>query len=274
VSNSGAPLANGAFFGRVATPREIGGVSLAETSYGADFVVPTHTHDSPMLCLSLAGSFTERVERHSARLGPRAVFFQPAGIPHAERFHAPANRLFNIQFGQVWLDRLRPWDLRLPDAPSAVSSGRLTLLAAQLHAEYHTGGAAERLAVDGLLLSMLAELSRAQLGRERGRPAYIGLVLDAIHDRMRESIGLEQLAALANVHPSHLAEVFRDHLGCSPGEYARRARIDRARAALLETNLPIARIAADCGFADQSHLTRLFRTYMGTTPAAYRRAAR
>ena len=266
-------LGNGTFFGRVAAPRTIGGVVLAETSYDAGFVVPVHAHDHPMFCLALTGSFTEEVERTSTRVGPRGTFFQPAGLAHAESFHAPASRLFNIQLGTAWLERLDPYDVRLPDAPATVTSGRLSVLAAQLHAEYRMGGAAERLSVDGLLLSMLAELTRAVTRRERTRPAFLDVVHRAIHDQLPASPGLAELAGMVHVHPAHLAATFRAHMGCTIGEYVRRARIERARAALTGTELSIARIAAECGFADQSHLTRTFRAYVGTTPAAYRRAA-
>ena len=266
-------LGNGTFFGRVATPRTIGGVTLAETAYGAGFVVPVHAHDHPMFCLALTGSFTEEVERTSTRVGPRGVFFQPAGLTHAENFHAPASRLFNIQLGAPWLDRLATYDVRIPAAPTTVRSGRLSVLAAQLHAEYRMGRAAERLSVDGLLLSMFAELTRAVTRRERARPAFLDVVHRAIHDRLPASPGLSDLADLVQVHPAHLAATFRAHIGCTIGEYTRRARVERARAALTGTDLSIARIAMECGFADQSHLTRIFRAYVGTTPAAYRRAA-
>ncbi|MGH7447576.1 MAG: helix-turn-helix domain-containing protein [Longimicrobiales bacterium] len=267
------PLVNGTFFGRVAAPRSIGGVTLAETSYGAGFVVPVHTHDNPMFCLALAGSFTEEVERTSRRFGPRGVFFQPAGLAHAESFHSPASRLFNIQLGDQWLERLGAYDVRLPAGPAAVPSGRLSLLAAQLHAEYRMGATAERLSVDGLLLSMLAELTRAVTRRERTRPLFLDIVQQAIHESLPASPGLTELAGMVQIHPAHLAATFRAHMGCTIGEYTRRARIERARAALTGTDLPIARIAAACGFADQSHLTRVFRAYVGTTPAAYRRNA-
>lgn len=266
-------LINGTFYGRVAAPRLIGDVSLAETSYAAGFAVPVHAHDNPMFCLALAGSFTEEVERTSTRVGPRGIFFQPAGLPHAETFHATASRLFNIQLGTAWLDRLAVYDVRVPEAPATMTRGRLSLLAAQLHAEYRMGRAAERLSIDGLLLSMFAELTRAVTRHERARPAFLDVVHRAIHDRLPASPGLSDLADLVQVHPAHLAATFRAHMGCTIGEYSRRARVERARAALTGTDLPIARIAVACGFADQSHLTRVFRAYVGTTPAAYRRAA-
>ena len=39
---------------------------------------------------------------------------------------------------------------------------------------------------------------------------------------------------------------------------------------LIDREVPLARVAATCGFADQAHMTREFRTLAGTTPSARR----
>ena len=43
-------------------------------------------------------------------------------------------------------------------------------------------------------------------------------------------------------------------------------RVARARRLLETTDLPIARVAIDAGFADQAHLTRMLRRHLGVTP--------
>jgi AraC family transcriptional regulator len=48
-------------------------------------------------------------------------------------------------------------------------------------------------------------------------------------------------------------------------------RIIRARA-LIAAGMPLAQIAAACGFDSQSHLTRGFRAATGATPGQYRAA--
>jgi integrase len=48
-------------------------------------------------------------------------------------------------------------------------------------------------------------------------------------------------------------------------------RIQQAKALLSQDQLPIAEIAAACGFADQSHLTRVFTNTIGIPPGAWRR---
>jgi len=45
---------------------------------------------------------------------------------------------------------------------------------------------------------------------------------------------------------------------------------DLARKLLTQSNLPISRIAEECGFSSQSHLTASFRSAHSVTPALYR----
>ncbi|NKX15882.1 helix-turn-helix transcriptional regulator [Ochrobactrum pseudogrignonense] len=44
-------------------------------------------------------------------------------------------------------------------------------------------------------------------------------------------------------------------------QYIIRRRVDKARDLLMETQMPIAEIAHECGFADQVHLTRFWENY-------------
>ena len=89
--------------------------------------------------------------------------------------------------------------------------------------------------------------------------------------RFSETLTLEEIAAVAGVHPVHLASVFRRHYGCTVGDAVRRLRIDYACRQLARSEVSLAEIALDAGFASQSHFTRTFRRLTGTTPAQYRK---
>jgi AraC family transcriptional regulator len=99
-----------------------------------------------------------------------------------------------------------------------------------------------------------------------------------VRERLDSRIGtrpsLAELAALARVHPVHLARSFRQHYGVSIGEYVRRLRLEWAAAQLAATQTPIALLAAQAGFADQSHFTRAFKRHTGLTPGRYRGVVR
>ena len=90
----------------------------------------------------------------------------------------------------------------------------------------------------------------------------------------KRPIDLAEVAAACGVHPVHLARVFRQFYGVSPGEYLRGLRLDWAAAQLALASAgathTLASLALQAGFSDQSHFTRAFKRHTGCTPAQYR----
>jgi AraC family transcriptional regulator len=104
-------------------------------------------------------------------------------------------------------------------------------------------------------------------------PGWTRLAYAAVMDEAADAeLSVALIAALAGVHPTHLARVFRQAFGCSPGELMRWRRVERAADLLARSRLTAAEIAAAVGFVDQSHMTRAFRSLYGLTPGAWRRA--
>jgi AraC family transcriptional regulator len=126
------------------------------------------------------------------------------------------------------------------------------------------------LEAQALALEMLAAAGRLGQHRSSGVPTWLHRVDVLLHDRFREPLYLEDLAAEAGVHPAHLARVFRRHRGMSPGQYLRRLRLEWAAERLVATAEPVSRIALQAGYADQAHFTRAFSRHWGTPPGRYR----
>ncbi|MNL82542.1 Transcriptional activator NphR [compost metagenome] len=57
-----------------------------------------------------------------------------------------------------------------------------------------------------------------------------------------------------------------------PHQWQMKARIDRVKQQLAETDLPLTSVAAETGFADAAHFSRVFRQQVGVSPSAWRRA--
>jgi AraC family transcriptional regulator len=268
-------LENGSFYGGVRSERGVAGLTLAVTGYEPRFVVPPHDHAHPFFCLSLRGSFAERFERRTWMARPATVFYHPAGAEHGEEFGEDGGRIFNIQLGAGWLSRLQDFDLEPPEHQVRSTDGRLTRIAVSMLEEYRADDPASELALDGLALALLAQVARGGGGEEeeiRGtRPAWLPRVEALLHDRAEGPSDIASIAAEVDIHPVHLARVFRRHHGCSPGEYLRRVRVRRACALLAENRQSLAGIAYATGYSDQSHFTRHFKRAMGVTPGAYRR---
>jgi AraC family transcriptional regulator len=104
--------------------------------------------------------------------------------------------------------------------------------------------------------------------------ATLSEAIDYMMTNIDQAINLSAIAQATNRSPSHVARMFRAELGMPPHRYLINLRVEKARRLLEKTNMSIAEIAYDCGFAHQEHLTRLFRRHCNTTPAAYRRSTR
>ncbi len=60
------------------------------------------------------------------------------------------------------------------------------------------------------------------------------------------------------------------NLGVTPARAVERVRVEAARQALGETNLPLKRIARDCGFGSEETMRRSFLRVLAVPPHAYR----
>lgn len=67
---------------------------------------------------------------------------------------------------------------------------------------------------------------------------------------------------------------FRAETGMSPAQWIVRQRVDRARALLETTDLPIERDAYESGFGSATLLRQHLRAIIGVSPQAYRRTFR
>lgn len=97
-------------------------------------------------------------------------------------------------------------------------------------------------------------------------------------DRMdaasHEAWPVERLARVSGVSEAHFARAFRDAFGAPPHRYLLSRRIERAKALLRETRLPVTEIAFQTGWNSLGTFGRTFRDVVGQSPLAVRAAAR
>jgi AraC family transcriptional regulator len=134
---------------------------------------------------------------------------------------------------------------------------------------------------DQLALMIAAQLARRHSVRRRdtepaGRQAGLGdrqfaAVRELLAARISEPLSLEDLASATGLSVSQFARQFKARTGSPPHRYLVRLRVEQATRLLRAGAMPIAQVAAACGFSHQEHLTRVLRSHLGTTPAALRR---
>lgn len=111
---------------------------------------------------------------------------------------------------------------------------------------------------------------RANAEQSEGNP-LVTQAIEFMIENIDRSITLEDIGKAVGRSAGQLGRLFKNQLGRSPYGYLLTLRIERARALLATSSMPIAELALECGFANQEHLTRHFRQFCDTTPAAYRR---
>ncbi len=250
--------------GRTVRTREVGGFVLVESAYAPQAVLPRHFHERASFSTPLRGSFLESVGTRTIDCSAGEVLVRPAGEVHSNRYGGNGARCLLVEVQPERLASLRGFT-SLFDAPSTLPR-EIAVLARRVHAELAASDDAAPIAIEALMLEIIAGATR----QSSGKPNWLERARAFVHTHASTKLTLGSIAEAAGVHPATLARGFRAHLRCSPAEYVRRLRLDAAMRALATTDAPIADIALDAGFYDQSHFTGAFRRHSGMTPARYR----
>lgn len=257
------------------TLRRVGieGMTLTEGTHPAGSTLPWHDHGGPTLCFVLEGAFAEYMHGSVIDCRPSTFKITPAGERHWNRFHLGDVHGLLIEIDTGHRTGIEPFERVLSRAHHS-EGGVESLLARRLYAEFRAEDEAATLAMEGLLLELLASVSRSHDPSAAEAPPWARRALSLLHDAPAQRHSLAAIAAEVGVHPATLARGFRRAYGCTPGQMQRRLRLEFAADQLSTTDHPLAAIAQQAGFYDQSHFTNAFRRHLGTSPLQYRQAMR
>lgn len=125
-------------------------------------------------------------------------------------------------------------------------------------------------------VSELLALCAAGFGRVREEAAptphadAVKKVKDYVASNYMKKFTLDDVARNAYLSRSHLSNVFKAETGRTLSAYINEARIEKSKALLGETSLPLLDIALRCGFEDQSYFSKVFKAMVGVAPKEYR----
>ena len=250
--------------------------------------LPEHAHGEHLLLLSLSGCRGEMRtagglrasaqgrggvclipsgEPFSSRVGGDTecvgIYLDPALVERAARDADPPGRFEVVArsnprdhlVSRVGLALLAEMDSEAPGARLYAES-LANVLAVHVLRNYTAEGAEPRAFKGGLS------------GRRLRR------VLSYIAENHGHELTLEDLAGEAAMSTFHFAREFKRATGTTPHQHLIRFRVERAKALLAGSQLPLAEVGLRTGFSHQSHFTRLFRRLTGTTPQSYRMRSR
>lgn len=160
-----------------------------------------------------------------------------------------------LRFGAATTARLRPQILHLGQMDAI---GQVMTLQSLLVA---LAGAPDRTPL------ATGEVTVSDLPRDRAR---LQKVLDHLHAHYDQPLRLQPICELVHLTESQLQRVFKRSARMSISAYVLQLRLGRACQMLVQSDLPVGRIATDCGFSDAANFARRFKTVRGVTPSGYR----
>lgn len=105
-------------------------------------------------------------------------------------------------------------------------------------------------------------------------PKTVSSIKEYLYEHYTEEVSLNQIVREFYLTPSYLCEIFKKFTGCTITGYLLKIRMEKASELLLETDLPLADIAAQVSYSDYNYFCRLFKRYYNLPPVAYRREKR
>ncbi|REG45598.1 transcriptional regulator GlxA family with amidase domain [Paraburkholderia sp. BL6669N2] len=83
-------------------------------------------------------------------------------------------------------------------------------------------------------------------------------------------ISIEEAAQIVGMSDRNFLRRFKIEMGVTPSEYLLYVRLDMSCRLLVETDLPVDKVARHCGIGSGGRLAKLFRKHLTTTPTEYR----
>ena len=203
---------------------------------------------------------------------------------------SPQARIISLRFDLCWLDgtelfrRQRTRILRHKDYPELEHSARELIRRLDPWRATHSLlvgrnqiPISENFAIDAAFNQWLSSYTFSMI-REGAQILYteqyddrVLTALRAIEDHpMTESFSVSQLAAHCALSVNQLGRLLKNETGMSPFDCFERRRLNLARHALEDTEMPIKEIGYNLGFKSPSHFSNWFIRHERKSPRSYR----
>ena len=93
-----------------------------------------------------------------------------------------------------------------------------------------------------------------------------------ISERLAEPHTIQSLAKIAYLSPTQFKKLFKENIGVSVLKYITEQRMEKAKALLTHTDLPVQWVAERVGYSDLSAFSRRFSAHYGMSPREFARS--
>ncbi|MBA3937799.1 MAG: helix-turn-helix transcriptional regulator [Planctomycetes bacterium] len=227
--------------------------------------VVMHDHAGIELVLVLRGHCRIHVGGQVLSAGAGELFVLPARVPHDQQNHGEVETLY-VEFTAP----PRHFSEHPRVLPVPLGSWAATWIKQLVALDREPVPPPVR---SGLALALIAHLNHLEERNEihRALPQGVAAAVRLMEEDLRAGLIVDDLTRASGLSASHLAALFRRHLGCAPMAWLQQQRLELACRLLRNGSLSVAEVAAACGYPDANYFARLFRQRHGSAPGAWRR---
>lgn len=102
------------------------------------------------------------------------------------------------------------------------------------------------------------------------RNSRLAKIMNQLQAEMNKIDSVAEMARVANISERSLHRKFKTELGLSPSEWLSKDRMRRAMQFLLHSDLPIEKVADQCGFSSTDVFRKKFKSFTGMNPSTFR----
>ena len=236
---------------------------VTRAQYSPEWDSEPHIHACAELFFVLGGAGSLQLQQDTVPLTEGDLITVNPGVPHTER----SQEQDPLQYVVLGVD-----GLELHTGPGGYillhgfAQQRQPAACLELLGQEAASGRTDRAAVCQSLLRILLILMTRQhqsvlfpVPAEQKSSRECALVRRYIDNHFKESLTLEQLAAVAHLNKFYLSHAFQKEYGVSPIRYLTRRRIQESRFLLAETDHSLSHIAQVLGFSSLSYFSQCFR---------------
>ncbi|MDN5362852.1 MAG: two-component system, response regulator YesN [Moorella sp. (in: firmicutes)] len=122
-----------------------------------------------------------------------------------------------------------------------------------------------------ILERLMALVGQVAETREQRNSSLIDRAGKYIEANFSQDLPLEEVAQQVYLSPCYFSRLFKQFKGLTFIDYLTRVRLKAAKELLLNTNLPVAEIAARVGYHDARYFGQVFKKQEGYTPSVFRK---
>ncbi len=174
--------------------RHVVGLKVSETLYAPELTIPWHEHEKAGFCFVMEGAYEERFGRRRRDCDRGVLVLHPAGEQHADRHRNATVRLLNVEFDCNRLRAIQDVAAVLHDSLD-LRGPEFMRFGLRLEREFRRSDTASDLALEALVLEVLASTARIGIDVEDQKPIWLRRVIEEIEVRPSAGHTMRSLAA-------------------------------------------------------------------------------